>query len=80
MQGVGKLADAMAKFGGGSLLTATLLLVINGNVAPLTILVVVFALLLFAISTISWVFLEQRAAQIEAAADRLDAVLKETER
>ena len=80
MQGAARLADAFAKFGGGSLLTTTLLLMINGK-APLSVAVTaVIALLIFLGCTILWVLLEFGVAKSEEAVERLEAVLKETER
>ena len=80
LAGVAHQADALAKFGGGSLLTTTLLLMINGK-APLSVVITaVFALLIFLVSTIIWVVLELGIAERDSAAERLDAVLKETER
>jgi hypothetical protein len=49
-----RLADAFAKLGGGSLLTATLLLLVNGQVNAPVLAAAVTALLIFVGSTIRW--------------------------
>ena len=79
-KGIASMADTFAKFGGGSLLTGTLLLMFTGKTATPVIFTFAFALLIFLMSTIFWFVMDQRTAAFDHAADRLDAVLKETER
>jgi hypothetical protein len=76
----GKLADAIAKFGGGSLLTATLLLIVGGQASATILLTAGLALLLFVAGTIFWAYCDLQAAQREFEAEWLEAALKETER
>ncbi len=75
-----KLADAVAKFGGGSLLTATLLLIVGGQAGTAIIATAALTLLLFVAGITFWVKLDLEAARREFEADWLEAILKETER
>lgn len=73
-----KTADAVAKFGGGSLLTATVLLLITGQSSGWLWGTAALTLLLFVIGTISSAVIEARADGAELGAERLEAVLQET--
>jgi hypothetical protein len=75
-----KLADAIAKFGGGSLLTATLLLIVGGQANDTILLTAALALLLFVAGTILSAYCDLQAADREFQAEWLEAALKETER
>ncbi|SFR98414.1 hypothetical protein [Sphingomonas jatrophae] len=75
-----KLADAFAKFGGGSLLTATLLLIVGGQASAAILGIAALTLLMFVAGTMYWMRMDMRAAQQEFEAERLEALLKETER
>lgn len=79
-QGVIRLADAFAKIGGGSLLTATLLLLVNGQVTIPVVATALSALLVFVGSTISLVILDRQIAGLDHVAEIIEAALKETER
>lgn len=79
-QGVIRLADALAKLGGGSLLSATLVLIINGRIAAPVVVTALLALFLFMASTIMLVALDRRVADLEHTVDMIEAALKETER
>lgn len=79
-QRASKLADAVAKFGGGSLLTAMLVLVISGQAGAAVVVMAVLTLLLFVVGTSYWMYLDRRSAIWDYEADRIEAVLKETER
>jgi hypothetical protein len=75
-----RLADTFAKLGSGSLFTATLLLLVNGQVNGPVVLTATSALLVFVTSTISLVAADRRVAEFDHAADVIEAALKETER
>jgi predicted ABC-type sugar transport system permease subunit len=75
-----KLADSVAKFGGGSLLTATLLLIVGGQAGIAIILTAGLTLLLFVAGITFWIHFDLRASQREFEAEWIEAVLKETER
>ncbi|HEX8482557.1 MAG TPA: hypothetical protein VF650_11700 [Allosphingosinicella sp.] len=75
-----KLADAIAKFGGGSLLTATLLLIVGGQANDTILITAALALLLFVAGTIFWAYCDLQSSQREFEAEWLEAALKETER
>ena len=75
-----RLADAVAKLGGGSLLTATVLLIIGGQAAPSILMTAGLALLLLVAGTILWTYSDLQAAYRDLDADRLEAALKEAER
>jgi hypothetical protein len=75
-----KLADSIAKFGGGSLLTATLLLIVGGQANDTILLTAALALLLFVAGTILSSYCDLQAADREFQAEWLEAALKETER
>ena len=75
-----RLADTFAKLGGGSLLTASLLLLVNGQVTGPVIGTALLALLVFIGSTMYLVRLDQIVAEHEHAVDVIEAALKETER
>jgi predicted ABC-type sugar transport system permease subunit len=75
-----KLADAVAKFGGGSLLTATLLLILNEQAETAVLLTAGLTLLLFVAGIIFWTQFDLEASQREFEAEWLEAVLKEMER
>jgi hypothetical protein len=75
-----KLADAVAKFGGGSLLTATLLLIVGGQAGTAIIAMAALTLLLFVSGITLWTYLDLKASQREFEAEWIEAVLKETER
>jgi hypothetical protein len=75
-----RLGDSLAKFGGGSLLTATLLLLIQGTLAAIVVGTAALTLLLFLAGTISWVVFENNATEWELEAEALEAVLAETQR
>lgn len=79
-QAIVRLVDAFAKLGGGSLLTATLLLMVNGQVTLPVVVTAMSALLAFIGSTISLIYLDQHVAEFDHAADVIEAALKETER
>ena len=74
-----RLADAVAKVGGGSLLTATLLLIIGGQAGLPILITALLALLLFAAGTILWTYCDLQAAQRDFDAEWLEAALKEAE-
>ncbi len=74
-----KLADSMARFGGGSLLTAAFLLYIQRQAGSAALVTAGFTLLLFIVGTIFSARFELRGAGRDAEADRLQAVLNETE-
>lgn len=78
-QSVAKLADAMAKFGGGSLLTATLLLIIGGHAGTAAVATAALALFLFVAGTICYIYWDRLAARSEYRADWLEAILEEAE-
>lgn len=73
-----KTADAVAKFGGGSLLTATVLLLITGQSSGWLWGTAALTLLSFIIGTISSAVIEARADGAELEAQRLEVVLQET--
>lgn len=73
-----KTADAVAKFGGGSLLTATVLLLITGQGSGWLWGTAALTLLLFVIGTISSAVIEARADGAVLRAERLEVVLQET--
>ncbi len=75
-----RLADTFAKLGGGSLLTASLLLLVNGQVTRPVIGTALLALLVFLASTIYLMLLDRIVAEYEHAVDVIEAALKETER
>ena len=77
LQGSIRLADALAKLSGGSLLTATLLLIVNGQMRWPVLITAVTALLVFASSTILLVLLDRKVAVLEHAVDLVEAALKE---
>ena len=79
-QGVVRLADAFAKLSGGSLLTATVLLIVNGQVSWPIIGTAFVTLLVFLTSTISLIRLDRELADYDHAVDVIEAALKETER
>ena len=74
-----KLADSGAKFGGGSLLTAAVLLYIQRQVGIVALAIASLTLLLFVGGTIFSARFELRGARRDAEADGLQAVLNETE-
>lgn len=74
-----RLADAVAKVGGGSLLTATLLLIFGGQAGWPILITAFLALLLFVAGTILWTYCDLRAAQREFDAEWLEAAIKEAE-
>ncbi|WP_331043637.1 hypothetical protein [Sphingomonas sp.] len=75
-----RFADTFAKLGGGSLLTASLLLLVNGQVTGPVIGTALLALLVFIGSTMYLVRLDRVVAEYEHAVDVIEAALKETER
>ena len=75
-----KLTDSFAKFGGGSLLTAALLLFIQRQGGDAAVVTAGLTLLLFIAGTIFSARFELTGARRDAEADRLQAVLNETER
>ena len=75
-----RLADSVAKFGGGSLLTATLLLIIGGQAGPPILITASLALLLFVAGTMFWTYCDLKAADREFDAEWLEAWLEESER
>lgn len=79
-QGIVRLADAFAKLSGGSLLTATVLLIVNGQVSWPIIGTAFVTLLVFMTSTISLIRLDRELAEYDHAVDVIEAALKETER
>lgn len=74
-----KLTDSAAKFGGGSLLTAALVLYIQRQAGTAALAIAGFTLLLFVAGTIFSALLELSGARRDAEADGLQAVLDETE-
>ena len=74
-----RLADAVAKVGGGSLLTATVLLIIGGQAGWPILITASLALLLFVAGTIFWTYCDLQAAQRDFDAEWLEAALKEAE-
>ena len=76
----GRLFDSLAKFGGGSLLTALVSLMLGGRYGTPTLLLAVVALMSFVGGAISTMYNDLRAAAADYAAERIEAVLKETER
>jgi hypothetical protein len=74
-----KLTDSAAKFGGGSLLTAALVLYIQRQAGTAALAIAGFTLLLFVTGTIFSALLELSGARRDAEADGLQAVLDETE-
>ncbi len=79
-QAIVRLADSGAKLGGGSLLTATLLLLLNGQVNWPVAVIAVSALLVFVVSTMFLVYLDRQIAEFDHSVDVIEAALKETER
>jgi hypothetical protein len=75
-----RFSDSIAKFGGGSLLTATLLLLIQGTIGAAVVGTAGLTLLLFLGGTIFSTVFESNAAEWDLEADGLEAVLAETER
>ena len=75
-----KLADAVAKIGGGSLLTATLLLIVGGQTGGAIVFTAGLTLLLFIAGTVFWAYCDLKAAYWDYQAEWLEAVLMETER
>lgn len=80
LQGKVRVADSFAKLGGGSLLTASLLLMINGQVSWPIAVTAMLALLVFVASTMFVYRLDRAIARLENDIDVIDAALKETER
>lgn len=76
---LGRLFDAIAKFGGGSLLTAVLLLMLGGRIETGVIATALTTLIAFLGGTTLTVYFERRAARLDHAADRLEMLLKEVE-
>ena len=79
-QGKVRLADAFAKLSGGSLLTATVLLIVNGQVSWPIISTALVTLLVFLASTMFLIRLDRAMADFDHAIDVIEAALKETER
>jgi hypothetical protein len=73
-----KLAEALAKLGGGSLLTATLLLFIQGQAGRAALVTAGLTLLLFVGGITFSALFERWSAKRDAEADGLQAVLNET--
>lgn len=74
-----KLADAVARLVGGSLLTATLLLFIQGRAGQAALVTAGVTLLLFVVGTIFSALFELAGAAWDAEADGVQAVRDETE-
>ncbi|HYJ82551.1 MAG TPA: hypothetical protein VEW26_06885 [Allosphingosinicella sp.] len=74
---ISRLSDGLAKFGGGSLLTATLLLLLQGTLTAGVVGIFGLTLLLFLAGTIFSTIFESNAADWELEADALEAVLAE---
>lgn len=72
-----RTADNVAKFGGGSLLTATVALLISGSIAWPVAGVAALTLLSFVVATIFAAAFELRAVRADREAEGLAAVLKE---
>ena len=79
-QGMVRLADAFAKLSGGSLLTATVLLIVNGQVSWPIIGTALVTLLVFLASIMFLIRLDRETADFDHAVDVIEAALKETER
>lgn len=76
-QGLMRSADTLAKLSGGSLLTATVLLIVNGHAAWPIVMTAILALLFFSAATICLMWLDQRVARFDHAADLIEAALEE---
>jgi len=72
-----KLADGLGKFGGGSLLTATALLLLNGQWGPAVLGTAVLTLILFVAGTIFSLIFEGWSDRAELEEEHLNAVLRE---
>lgn len=77
LRAVVRAVDNVAKFGGGSLLTTTVALVLGGRFEPLIVGVAVLTLLVFVATTIYGGIVDGRAVDAISKADRLAAALKE---
>lgn len=75
MRVAGRIADGVAKFGGGSLLTTAIALVIGGQVGWLIVGIAALTLLCFVIGTMLAGAFEYRAAIWDFEAERLAAAL-----
>ena len=75
-----KLFDSPAKFGGGSLLTAIVSLILGGRYGVPVLALAGLTLLCFVGGAILTIHNDLRAARTDHVAERLEAVLKETER
>ena len=72
------ISDGLAKFGGGSLLTTTIALILGGQLGWPVIGIALLTLLSFVTGTMLSAFFEYRAAAWEHEADRLAAALSQT--
>lgn len=72
-----RVADNVAKFGGGSLLTTTIALVLGGKFEPLIVGVAMLTLLVFVAATMWSSIADRRAVDATFTGERLAAALKE---
>lgn len=77
--GLARLFDSVSKFGGGSLLTAVLLLILRGRLEVGVVVTAATTLIALLGGIISTLYSDRKAARLDHAAERLEILLKEVE-